>query len=180
MAKKEIVIVIDTETGSTDISKAGICQVAAVVITRDGKFNTLMSTYCKPHPNKKMEDGAIEIHGITPDKYQWSPTQKWALAALDLYINKMAETYDVYLCGHNGDRYDLPLIQLSYPQGKFNTYPTIDTLQWARRLYTDTRHKLGILYTYLTGKTELNAHYAAADFYMTGEFLIHMLYQLKM
>ena len=174
--KSDVAIVVDTETGSTDITKAAIVQIAGVAVTPKGNFNTLLSTYCKPDPSKTLEQGAFEVHGIGPDKYEWSPKQSWALQFLDMAINVMAKTYQVFLVGHNGDRYDLPLMQLSCPKAKFDQYPSIDTLVLARRMYpTAESHKLGLLYTDLTGKPEVNAHDAAADCYMCGEILLHML-----
>ena len=170
--KPEIAIIVDTETGSTNIRKAGICQVAAVVLTAKGNTNTLMSSYCKP--SKKIEQGAVDVHGITPDMYQWSPPQKWALAAMALYIEKMSETYTVFLAGHNACNYDIPLLQLAYPAGNFDAYPTIDTLRWARRKYPNIGHKLGELYTKLIGEEAINAHDAAADCWMTAKVLHHM------
>ena len=176
----ELAIVVDTETGSTDITKAAIVQIAGVVVTPKGNFNTLMSTYCKPDPKKVIEDGAIEVHGITPDMYKWSPKQSWALQFLDLAINTVAETNEVFLVGHNADRYDLPLMQLSDPKAKFDQYPSIDTLLWSRRLYPEGEHKLGLLYTDLFDKPAVEAHDAAADCYMCGEILLHMLKETGM
>jgi len=172
--KPEVAVVIDTETGSTDIHKAGICQVAGVVVSaKSQRITTLMSTYCKP--SIQMEEGAVAVHGITEDMYRYSPPESWALAALDLYLEKLAKSYTVYLAGHNIDRYDLPLIKLRYPQGSWDSYKTIDTLRWARRRYHDVDHKLEPLYVELIKKPALEAHDAAADCHMGAEVLSYML-----
>ena len=173
MSKSNIAVIIDTETGSTDITKAGICQVAAVVLSDTGNITTLMSTYCKPR--FKMEQGAIAIHGITEDKYKFAPPEAWALSALYLYLEKLSEHYDVYLAGHNIDRYDLPLIQLADPKHDWNVFPTIDTLRWVRRLYPTIDHKLGPLYDELIGvDLQATAHDAAVDCHM-GALILHYL-----
>lgn len=174
MTKPDVAIIIDTETGSTDIKKAGICQLAAVVLSTKGNATTLLSTFCKPR--LPMEEGAIATHGITEDQYRYAPPEQWALTALHLYLSKMSEHYNVYLSGHNVDRYDLPLMQWADSQNDWSLWPTIDTLRWARRLLHDTDHKLGPLYDNLIGKPmEAAAHDAAVDCHMGAAVLHHLL-----
>lgn len=175
MAKPQIVVLVDTETGSTDIDKAGICQIAGVVLSDSGMINTLYSSYCKP--SKKMEAKAVEVHGVTPEMYQWSPPEPWALAALSLYIEKLAETYEVFLGGHNVDRYDLPLMAGRYPAGVYDKLPTLDTLRLFRTEYPAADHKLGPFYEWYLGESAIDAHDAAADCWMCAKAL--WLYRQK-
>jgi DNA polymerase III epsilon subunit-like protein len=160
---------LDTETGSTDIDKAGICQIGAVVLTQDGSIAPVYSTYCRP--SLPMEQGAIEVHGITPDKYQWAPNESRALQVLSTYIRALQSTYTVYLGGHNVDRYDLPLMAQRHPEGVFNKLPTVDTLRLFRRRYPQMDHKLGLLYTEVFETEAIDAHDATADCFMCAKLL---------
>jgi exodeoxyribonuclease X len=175
MTKPEIAVIIDTETGSTNPEKAGICQLAAVTLTASaGNITTLLSTYCKPR--LPMEQGAIAVHGITEEKYRFAPPERWAVGTLWVNLEVMAKYYTIYLAGHNFDRYDRPVLEHSGPTNDWSKYPTIDTLRWARRLYHGIDHKLEPLYDTLVGDDiQAIAHDAACDCHMTARILRHML-----
>ena len=175
------ILVVDTETTGVDTNLDSICQLAGVLTNHIGataRPETLYSTYCKPEA--PMQQEALKVHGITPDKYEWSPDEWTALATLDLLIKELSKESGIILAGHNHMRFDLPLMDRLYPEAKFQDYPAIDTMLIAYRLFPGQEVKLGKLYEWYVGKEAINAHDAAADCYMVSHILAKMQQEIGM
>ena len=84
----EYVCFIDLETGGLDSHKNPVLQIGCVIA--DDQFNSVdeWSTYVKPYPGLIIEDEAIRINGITPDKYEIAPTEAEALNQLNILLFK--------------------------------------------------------------------------------------------
>lgn len=173
----EFPIVIDTETTGVNTNKDGIIQLAAVLTSpkEDGttKSKTLMSTFC--NCGLPIPPDATAIHGFTDETVRWSPPEEWALRQLRMVLDSMAEHGEVYLVGHNSERFDVPLMDTRFKAGIFSDFKQIDTLTAAWRLFPDKAQKLGELFEWYIGKPAVNAHDAAADCYMCAEILAKMM-----
>ena len=170
----DLVVAVDTETTGVDTNVDSICQLAGVAYDpSDGYTGTVFSSYCVPEAD--MTEGALEIHNITPDMYKWSPDEKAALNTLGIVLDDLSADYNLILAGHNHMRFDLPLMDRLHSEAKFQSYPIIDTLVFAYRMFPGKAVKLSEIYEWYVGKTAINAHDAAADCYMVCEIVHKMM-----
>ena len=181
------VFVFDTETTGTDIRTTSVVQLVGVVTTPETTY-TVNSTKCRPKHDIAKE--ASDVHGLYAEDVWLSPYEQVALWQFDLLLRMGYGGPDnVILAGHNIERFDVPLIQELYPQGRFNEYDTLDTYTMAVRLNPHGRQKLGESYEDLTIDRKddptvnwllTHAHDAEADCHMSATLLWHYLGMLNM
>lgn len=165
----DTLLVLDTETTGTDLKTTSIVQLAVVRYSHDAQHLCLLNSYCVPQ--HQMEEGALKIHGIVPETYQWAPHETYLLWQLHLMLLALGGPERVILVSHNGARFDIPLIDTLYPPIELASYRHIDTYTSEMRMDPGGAHKLGLAYAKLSGQPEINAHDAGADCIMTAEIL---------
>ena len=173
MSSLGTIVIADLETTHRDVDKAGACQVAAVAITMtEGQLPVMwpiFQTYCQP--SERMSPEALAVHGITPDKYAYSPTDAAAIWVLRSLINALPQP--VILSGYNCTRYDYQLMDKIYPEGKFSMLPQIDVMTLMMRKDPDHGLKLTEVFERMFPGNPLlaMAHDAMADCHMTSAIL---------
>lgn len=117
-------VVLDTETTGTDITKDFIIQFAAIKI-RDGKIIDKIKTYVNPGNDKQwaISIGAQLVHRITREMAQSGPTWK----EIGHKIIKFLEGCDILT--YNGIKFDLPLMQRQFKEIGINWNP-MDYVQY--------------------------------------------------
>lgn len=168
------ILITDLETTHRDVDKAGACQVAAVLVTEDQAgaltIQPLFQTYAKP--SEPMSPEAQAVHGITPDMYQYAPTDVsaiWALAALTTSLPQ-----PVVMSGYNCTRYDYQLMEKIFPAGQFNDRPQIDVMTLMMRKDPEHGLKLVEVFERMFPDDPIVkiAHDAMADCWMTAKILL--------
>ena len=71
--KKEIEIVLDTETTGLDYTRERIIEFAAVRL-ENGKIKDEFQTLINPHQH--IRKSSIDVHGITQDMVEDAPTEE--------------------------------------------------------------------------------------------------------
>lgn len=165
----EILLVLDTETTGTDLRTTSIVQLAVVRYSPDAFHQCLMNSYCVPQ--HQMEEGALKVHGIVPETYQWAPHESYLLWQFHLLLLALGGPEKIILVSHNGARFDIPLIDILHPAIELAGYRHIDTYTSEMRMDPGGEHKLGPAYAKLSGQPEINAHDAGADCIMAAEIL---------
>lgn len=95
------IIVIDLETTGLNVETDEILQVSII----DGKYNTLLNTYCRPLYIKEWEASA-KVHGITPDMVKDKLPFKEYIKRISDIMNEA----DRIVC-YNGKSFDLVLLE---------------------------------------------------------------------
>ena len=90
--KKEIEIVLDTETTGLDYTRERLVEFAAVRL-ENGKIKDEFQTLI--NPKQHIRKSSIAIHGITPDMVEDAPTEEEALPKILKFIG------DYPIVGHN-------------------------------------------------------------------------------
>ena len=90
--KKEIEIVLDTETTGLDYTRERLVEFAAVRL-ENGKIKDEFQTLI--NPKQHIRKSSIAIHGITPDMVEDAPTEEEALPKILEFIG------DYPIVGHN-------------------------------------------------------------------------------
>ena len=167
------IVISDLETTHRDVDKAGACQIAAVIIpVIEGQMpvmTPLFQTYCQPC--ERMSPEAEKIHGITPDKYAYSPPDATAIWMFRTLLDSL--TPPVVLSGYNCTRYDYQLMDKIYPSGKFSQFPHIDVMTLMMRKDPEHGLKLTEVFSRMFPGSQLveMAHDAMADCHMTSAIL---------
>ena len=81
--KKEIEIVLDTETTGLDYTRERIIEFAAVRL-ENGKIKDEFQTLINPHQH--IRKSSIAVHGITQDMVEDAPTEEEALPKILEFI----------------------------------------------------------------------------------------------
>lgn len=175
-------VVADLETTDKEIETAGICQLAALSITQhtnmSWKIQPLLQTYC--NPREPMREGALAVHGITPDLYKYAPTDTKAMWVFRTLIESLGPS--PILCGYNSTRYDYPLMDNCSAPGYITCdtcdlagepRPQIDVMTLFLRTEPEKGLKLTEVYEDKFGSDDLmtSAHDALADITMTARLL---------
>jgi hypothetical protein len=170
------ILITDLETTHRDVDKAGACQVAAVMISEDQTgaaklaITPLFQTYARP--SEPMSPEAQAVHGITPDMYQYAPSDGVAIWTVAALVSSLPQP--VVMSGYNCTRYDYQLMNKIYPQGHFNTRPQIDVMTLMMR--KDPAHGLKLVEVFERMFPDdpivKIAHDAMADCWMTAKILV--------
>lgn len=167
---KGSLVIADLETTHRDVDKAGVCQIAAVMLTeREGQglvIQPLFQTYAQPSEHMSAE--AQAVHGITPEMYQYSPTDVTAIWAFRALLDSMPQP--VVLSGYNCTRYDYQIMDKIYPAGRFGEFPHVDVMTLMMRKAPEHGLKLVEVFTRLFHENPIVkiAHDAMADCHMTA------------
>lgn len=167
------IVVADLETTDKEIETAGICQAAALNLFQhqngEWMWQPLFQSYCSPCEPMKPE--ALAVHGITPDKYKYAPTDSMMMWVFKAIIDALGS--HVILSGYNCTRYDYPIMDKCYAVGTFTTLPQIDVMTLFLRLEPEKDLKLVDVYERYFGSDDLltSAHDALADITMTARLL---------
>jgi DNA polymerase III epsilon subunit-like protein len=138
--------IFDTETASL---QGGVCELAYIRVDKD--LNVLEEFCSYVNPERKIEDGARAIHGITDDKVREAPT----LADLRDANNPLFAPGIVGV-GHNVS-FDLRMLK-----GYVSTSVALCTLKLARQHLNQPSNKLEDLQTAL-GLPKQKSHSALGD-----------------
>ena len=171
------ILISDLETTHRDVDKAGACQVAAVMLSGDAEglpvMQPLFQTYAVP--SEHMSPEALKVHGITPDKYQYAPSDVMAIWMLRQLVEILPKP--VVLSGYNCTRYDYQLMDKILPGAGFSTMPQIDVMTLMMRIAPEHGLKLTEVFTRLYPQDPLvqTAHDAMADCWMTARVLMDFM-----
>jgi DNA polymerase-3 subunit epsilon len=100
---------VDTETTGLDPVKHGIVQIAGILMV-GGKEVEKFNLTCAPHPDDKIEDEALKVHGRSKEEIrgyqQPGEVYEALLKMFSKYVNKYDKTDKFYAAGKNV-RFDL-------------------------------------------------------------------------
>ena len=166
--------VLDTETtglnfyGYRGLNGDRITDICIYTV-QDGqivdKFSTLIN------PERDIPENIVKLTGIENSMVKWAKTFDGVAADIYNYLGG-----DI-IVGHNvsfdWDKFIVP--SFKHYVGYYPTNQTIDTLDFARTFMQNAKnHKLGTVYTDLTGKKPKGAHRAEADVVMTVEVFLKL------
>lgn len=186
---REIGLIFDTESTSLSLPVAHICQLGVVLVeTEDdgpgfalnGK-RSLRSTELLMYlnPGVPIPADSTKIHGIKDEMVKYAMTEELGLTyfgrLLDDY-HKMQDTHDVFLITFNGERYDVPLVELLARGYQLEdphvwNFKHIDLFPLVQRLDPAGRHKLSEAWSDMMEQEAVGAHDAAADCHMVADLL---------
>lgn len=190
--KREIGLVVDTETTGLEIKAAKICQMAAVLVessadglgfpvAEEGQPRSLRSTdlLLLMHPGEPIPAECSAIHGITDDMVKFAMSEELGLQWLGKVLQdyqELGDSHEVFILGYNIERFDLPLIEFrarSYGLESPHVwdFKAIDLFPLVQRLDPEGRHKLSEAWSDMMGQEAVNAHDAAADCHMVADVL---------
>ena len=178
MANDPTILICDLETTGAKIESAGICQMAAVAVINGQIIQPLFQTYCKPC--EPMGAEAEKVHGITPEYYEFAPTDGTATWVLWALIKQFGQ--NVVLSGFNSDRFDYPLLQKVWSGFNHESFQHLDYMPIAVREARGASYKLGDTYRRKFGEDRLatQAHDAMADCLMVARLLTATLLEKNM
>ena len=164
--------VLDTETtgfnfyGYKGFNGDRITDICIYTV-EDGKIIDKYSTLI--NPERDIPENIVKLTGIENSMVKWAKPFNGVAADIYNYLS------DGIVVGHNvgfdWDKFIIP--SFKHYVGYYPTNETIDTLDFARTFMTEAKnHKLGTVYTELTGKKPKGAHRAEADVVMTVEVFL--------
>jgi DNA polymerase-3 subunit epsilon len=174
-------VIVDTETTGVDVNTDSIIQLGAVlarVSQEEVQTQIIYNAYCKP--TCEIAAGASEVHGIYDKDLVWHPPVSWALYTLGLMLKELSLSSEVILCGHNLERYDIPLMHRQAPNAGFHDYKTIDTYNAGLRMFPLMPLKLSEFFEWYIEETAINAHDAVADCMMCAKLLHKIMVEKDM
>jgi len=120
-------VVFDTETTGKDVNECDIVELAAVKV-RQGKIVETFHTLLRP--SVPISPGASAIHGYFDKDLIGQPTLAQIWPSFRAFVG------DLVLIAHNGQRFDIPLIErLTASWNGTHGFAYFDTLPLARQLY---------------------------------------------
>lgn len=154
------ILAFDTETTGVTIEKDRPLQIA--LVQHGPTPRILFNSYC--NPLMEVEKEAVEVHKITPDKYQFAPdfvAASWLAAEA---VSKVKHPENNIVVTYNGTVFDLPLIEKCLGYDMFVDYWKLDLFSVAMRYFpNENSFKLPNLYQSMLGKEAPSAHDAASD-----------------
>ena len=154
-----MIIAFDIETTGVDIEKDRPVQIG--VVQEGNSPRILVNTYC--NPLMEVEKDAVDIHGITPDKYQYAPDYimgSW-LVAKTLHSLKQENSVVVT---YNGLVFDIPIVNKCLGFDAFAGYQSLDLYGVVMRYFPEFKSfKLPYVYEILVGEEAPGAHDAVSD-----------------
>jgi len=152
-----MIISFDTETTGVDITKDRPVQIA--LVQKSDPDRVLFNTFC--NPLMEVEKGAVEVHGITPDKYEKAPDYMAAAWSLSLVLEQLS---GAVIVSYNGSVFDLPLINNVLGKDIFSNLQSLDLYSVVMRYFPGFKSfKLPNVYKQLIGEDAPNAHNAVSD-----------------
>lgn len=167
LAREAPVAVIDLEMTGLSPKVDRICEVA-VIRGRDGVVDDEFHTLVKPAA--PMSEGALAVHGLTPEILADAPTFPEVAARVSEVLGDSA------VVAHNVP-FDMTFLQRELEESGHGFTPapiTVDTLLMARRLFAFRRNNLGDVARAL-GIPLDNAHRALHDARATFHVYARML-----
>ena len=185
----------DLETTSPEPATCGAVQVGLLkhhYNDETGKIDetVLINEICDP--GMEVSDGAAAVHGITAEMIKGKRVDMAVLGEAYDWFHRNQE--NVIFCGHNFRSFDLPILkrlgchavgadwELRATFDPLAGINYIDTLVLAQRLLhmVPGGHRLGELYTWITGSEPVGAHDAAGDCRMVATLVQYFCAALKM
>jgi DNA polymerase III subunit epsilon len=161
------IIFFDLETTGKNINVDQIVELAVCKIHPDGKVEKKEKRFC---PTIPIEDGAVDVHGITNDDVINEP--KFSSVAKS--IKDFFEGCDI--AGYNSNEFDVPILLNEFERAgmilNISDVVFIDILKLERKLNSN---KLSDTYKRYTGKVLEDAHAALADTDATVEIFTEQL-----
>lgn len=158
-------IIGDTETTGL-VAPIGIVEICLTQIDPD-TLDVVREWSSLIDPERSIDEGASNIHGITIDMLEDEPTMP---EFVQHKLNGALDGHDIVFIAHNAT-FDTKLVAPQIP----NITATVCTLFWARQLIKDSaNHKLATLQEHL-GLPESTAHRAVGDVFTTRHLLRRLL-----
>lgn len=164
-------IYFDTETTGLDTNNDRIIEIAAYDPVRDKTFCSFVN------PNIPIPPEIVRICNITEEMVKDAPDFTKVGADFLAFCEG-----DVVLIAHNGQRFDLPLLEQECKRSSLELpkFPLIDTLVWAKKFRPDLP-KYTLQYLRQTyGIAENNAHRALDDVIVLKSLFEKMIEDLSM
>jgi len=166
-------IVLDTETTGLEVSEGNrLIEIGAVELVERRITGKQFHYYL--NPQRAIEEGALEVHGITEDFLQDKPLFG------DIAQEFLDFIRDSELLIHNAafdlGFLDAELAQLANPIGRVNDYATVlDTLELARETHPGQRNSLDALCKrYEIDNSNRSLHGALLDAQILAEVYLAM------
>ncbi len=166
-------VVLDLETGSLDVNRTEMIEVAAVRVENGRVCNDMLTSLVRPsHPGSLTHD-ASELTGIRWSDVRAAPEPHEVVPALLAFLG------DDTIAGHNLFEFDLPILS-RYARRLRGTVenPMLDTRKLAARLFPELPHDLHSLARQFPTVPQ-PAHRARADAITTAHLLLHLLKELQ-
>ncbi len=163
-------VVYDTETTGLDTEKDQVIQIAAVKLKKEGRAEFMRFVM----PEREISEGALRTHGYSEEylRAHGAVSQREALEEFSAFAEGCV------LVGHNGKKFDRPLLDRSLRDCGLPPLPAeaeYDTLELSRMLLPDLPdHKLATLCGAL-GIVNERAHDAFEDVAATSGVLERLL-----
>lgn len=189
------IMVFDFETGSLDINKCEVIQVAAMAINRktlepikDGIFETLI----KPRDFNNLQDEALAINKKTREELKLAPSidAVWKKLSdfISMFNNGKGNISAPIPAGKNIRHFDMPIFQrvcseLGYVDkngnqnllNRRNMYDLDEIMMlWFDNTTVVPNYKMDTLRDFF-GLSKANAHDALTDVIQTSDIILHFL-----
>ena len=138
------IVFFDLETTGVNVDKDQIVELAVCKIYPDGKVEKKERRFC---PTIPIEDGAIDVHGITNEAVANEPK----FSGVAKSVKDFFDGCDI--AGYNSNEFDVPILLSEFKRAGISFDITdvvfIDVLKLERKLNSN---KLGDVYKRYTGK----------------------------
>ena len=152
-----MILAFDTETTGVDITKDRPVQIS--LVQHGNPSRVLFNSFC--NPLMEVEKGAVEVHGITPDKYENAPDFMAAIWNLSLLLDQLQ---GAIIVSYNGSIFDIPLVNNCIGKDIFPNLRSLDLYSVVMRYLPELKSfKLPNVYQELIGEEAPNAHNAVSD-----------------
>lgn len=172
-------LILDTETGGIDRNKDGICQTVAVLYEPHNNSRQILMN-ARSKPRLQMKSQAVAVHGVTDAMCQYSPADSVIMQQLKLMIVELdkeleAEGIRMILSGYNSQKFDMPFMDNVLGEAFYTKRDHLDAMRVVKKMYPELpNHKLGNVYTHMTGREATGAHDAVFDCLMVADILHHV------
>ncbi|MDG2397605.1 MAG: 3'-5' exonuclease [Flavobacteriaceae bacterium] len=157
----------DLETTGINIVKDRIIEIGIVKLLPNG--NTESKTWLT-NPGITIPEEAIQIHGITNEDVEDSPSFKEISRVIFDFIK------DSDLAGFNCDRFDIPLLAEEFLRVEIDfDLKKIKTIDVQTIFHKMEKRTLGAAYKFYCNKELVNAHSALSDSNATYEVLMSQI-----
>jgi DNA helicase-2/ATP-dependent DNA helicase PcrA len=166
-------VVLDLETGSLDVNRTEIIEVAAVRVENGRVSDDMLTSLVRPSHPRSLTHDASELTGIRWSDVRTAPEPHEIVPALLAFLG------DDTIAGHNLLDFDLPVLS-RYARRFLGPVenPVLDTRMLAARLFPDAPHDLHSLARQFP-MIPRPTHRARADAITTAHLLLRLLNELR-
>jgi superfamily I DNA/RNA helicase len=166
-------VVLDVETGSLDVNRTEIVEVAAIRVEHGRVSDTMLTSLVRPTHRDALTYEASQVTGITWNDVRDAPEPEQIVPALLAFIG------DDTIVGHNLLEFDLPILaRYARRFGATLDNPTLDMRKLAMRLLPDATYDLASLAKRFSLPCQPK-HRAPVDATATAHLFLRLLEELR-